>query len=1128
MKGGLLNREIVVSIVVMMLLVCLYQSPSYGQVQNNAPDFTPVSDRTPQVRDTIVALVPGVDAAKDVTAAHLSLIRTLNLSNKNIATLKAGDFDGLSAVTSLALSKNQLSSLPMGLFSGLFSLEKLDLGGNRLTRLPMGLFSDLSLLRWLNLPFNQLSSLPVGLFSELSSLDLLNLSHNRLRSLPAELFSDLSALNTLALSSNELKGLPSDVFSGVSSLRSLSLSHNELNGLPVGVFSGLSSLWSLHLGDNTVEISVPVLLRQVTANEFQATVPTGAPFNIVLPVRVTNGSIDSGATSITVPAGNIDSAPIAVTRAPNAVASIALDIVTLPEMPRGHYGYHLVESSPFGRDDDSLVFALGVPIPGYEPNVNHAPVFTEGNSTMRVVEENTLSGVNIGAPVVATDADGDPLTYGLEGPDAGAFGILGSTGQLQTRAPLDYESRDAYAVTVIVTDGRGGADTIGVTISVTDANEPPIFTEGARTTRSVGEHARVGTNVGAPVFATDEDSDPLIYTLSGVDTGSLSIVGTTGQLQTRTALDYETQDTYAVVVTVSDDEGETDTIGVTINVTDENDDPIFVEGDATTRAVAENTLAGVNIGAPVSATDEDADALTYRLRGPGAGAFGIVGATGQLQTRAPLDYETQNAYSVTVLVSDGKGGTDTIGVAISVSDAEEDVTAPEPVVEEILVPPPTYEPDANHAPVFTEGSRTTRSTAENTLAGVNIGAPVVATDEDGDSLTYRLQGTDAPAFGIVATTGQLRTRARLDYETRNTYAVTVMVSDGRGGADTIGVTISVTDVNEPPIFTEGEQTTRAIPENTTVGANIGAPVVATDEDNDPLTYTLGGTDAAAFGILGTTGQLQTRTPLDYETKDTYAVVVTVSDDEGETDTIRVTLDVSDKAEDVPDPEPVVEETIVPPVETTPNRDPVFANDRATRSIAENTDAGTNIGAPVSATDANGDTLTYTLGGVDASSFTIAGTTGQLKTRAPLDYETKNAYIVIVTVSDGSRTDTITVIITVIDVDETTFGGGRETRSIAENTPAGVNIGLPVSATDVDSEDVLIYSLEGPDAAAFTIIGTTGQLQTRAPLDYETKNTYTLTVIVTDGTLTASITVNITVIDVDESAPPAPIAGVVSI
>ena len=86
-----MNQKIVITIVAVILLVYGPQGTSHGQQQNDAPEFTPVSDRTPQVRDAIVALVPGVDAANDVTAAHLSLINNLNLSEQNITTLKAGD-----------------------------------------------------------------------------------------------------------------------------------------------------------------------------------------------------------------------------------------------------------------------------------------------------------------------------------------------------------------------------------------------------------------------------------------------------------------------------------------------------------------------------------------------------------------------------------------------------------------------------------------------------------------------------------------------------------------------------------------------------------------------------------------------------------------------------------------------------------------------------------------------------------------------------------------------------------------------------------------------------------------------------------------------------------------------------
>ena len=100
---------------------------------------------------------------------------------------------------------------------------------------------------------------------------------------------------------------------------------------------------------------------------------------------------------------------------------------------------------------------------------------------------------------------------------------------------------------------------------------------------------------------------------------------------------------------------------------------------------------------------------------------------------------------------------------------------------------------ANEPPEFTEGTSTTRSVAENTASGQNIGAPVTATDADtSDTLTYTLGGTDAAAFGIVSASGQLQTSAPLDYETKASYAVTVSVSDGNGGADSIDVTINVT------------------------------------------------------------------------------------------------------------------------------------------------------------------------------------------------------------------------------------------------------------------------------------------------------------------------------------------------
>ena len=184
----------------------------------------------------------------------------------------------------------------------------------------------------------------------------------------------------------------------------------------------------------------------------------------------------------------------------------------------------------------------------------------------------------------------------------------------------------------------------------------------------------------------------------------------------------------------------------------------------------------------------------------------------------------------------------------------------------------------NKAPVFTDGSSATRTVAVDG----SIGSPMVATDANNDTLTYQLSGTDAAAFEIDSTSGQLKTKTSHNYNTKTSYRVTVTVSDG-SLIDEITVTINVisteteTPTNSIPSFTDGSHTTRTVAENTAKGVNIGNPIAATDTDNDALTYTLSGTDAASFDIDNTTGQLKTNADLDYETQNSYTVTVTVSD-----------------------------------------------------------------------------------------------------------------------------------------------------------------------------------------------------------------------------------------------------------
>ena len=710
-------------------------------------------------------------------------------------------------------------------------------------------------------------------------------------------------------------------------------------------------------------------------------------------------------------------------------------------------------------------------------------------------------------------------------------------------------------------------------------NSPPDFS-GATPAREVTENTVVVTSIGTPVTATDANSDSLSYTLEGADANSFHIVSASGQIQTKlgTTYDHEAQPSYTVTVKADDSNGGTDTIEVTITVTDVNEAPAF-DGPTTAREVPENTVADTGIGGPVAATDPDAGAtLTYSLGGTDANFFDIYTSTGQLKTKDALDHETKPTYTVTVSVRDSK---DANGGADIVTDDTIDVT--------ITVT------DVNDPPEFPSTGANARSIAENTVANTNIGAPVRATDADNDNLTYTLEGTDPGSFAIDESSGQLKTKSALDHEDKDSYTVTVKASDGNDGVATIEVTITVTDVNEPPDF-DSETATRNVPENTAAGDPVGPAVPAVDpDDGDSLTYSLGGTDSASFGITGSTGQITvgTGTTPDFETKLRYEVTVTATDSSNLSDTIMVTINV-----------------------TAGNDPPIFATDTATRRVAENTPASTNLGDAFSATDADNNNLTYTLEGTDAASFGIVSTSGQLKTKAAPDYETKASYSVTVKAADASASGTINVTIVVTDVNEPPLAPGQPgvsgesassvsvtwtapdnagrpaiagydyqykktgeptwsgatyattgvvtsatmsgldastsydvevrakndegtgpwsakgadstgnttpdfsnsavTREVAENTPANINIGSPVAATDDDNGDSLTYTLGGDDATSFAIDASSGQLKTKAPLDHEAKDRYTVIVTATDSASASdNIMVTITVTNVNE-------------
>ena len=113
-------------------------------------------------------------------------------------------------------------------------------------------------------------------------------------------------------------------------------------------------------------------------------------------------------------------------------------------------------------------------------------------------------------------------------------------------------------------------------------------------------------------------------------------------------------------------------------------------------------------------------------------------------------------------------------------------------------PDPTF---VNIAPAFAAATAD-RDVDENVGAGTRVGAPVTATDADGDSLTYTLGGTDAASFAIGTATGQITVGPATtpDYETTATYAVAVTATDSFGAIATVIVTIEVQDLREAGVL----------------------------------------------------------------------------------------------------------------------------------------------------------------------------------------------------------------------------------------------------------------------------------------------------------------------------------------
>lgn len=505
-------------------------------------------------------------------------------------------------------------------------------------------------------------------------------------------------------------------------------------------------------------------------------------------------------------------------------------------------------------------------------------------------------------------------------------------------------------------------------------------------------------------------------------------------------------------------------------------------------SIAENTSTVTT----VTATDADSTTLSYSIAGGvDATKFSINAATGALSFvaapnfEAPTDAGANNVYDVIVQVSDG-ANIDTQAIAVTVTNVN-DV-----------------------APVINVSAAI--NVAENTSAVTTV----TATDADSTTLIYSIAGgLDATKFSINAATGALSFVAAPNFEAptdagaNNIYDVTVKVSDGLNES-TQAIAVTVKDVNDnAPVITSnggGVSAAISVAENTTAVTTV----TATDADaNSALTYSLTGADANKFvinaaGVISFVTAPNFEAAMDAGANNVYDLNIVVSDGVNAT-TQALTVNVTD----VNDNAPVI----------TSNG----AGENAAIIVVENS---TNV-TTVTATDADAaSTLSYILSGADASKFMISPT-GVISFvtapnfEAPTDVGGNNVYDVTLSVSDGVNTDSQALSISVTNINDVAPTiNSNASINVAENTVAVIAI----TASDADSAN-LSYSIDGGlDADKFSIDALTGALSFinapnfEAPTDVGANNIYNVIVKASDGTLSGTQALVITVTDVNDVAP----------
>ena len=322
-------------------------------------------------------------------------------------------------------------------------------------------------------------------------------------------------------------------------------------------------------------------------------------------------------------------------------------------------------------------------------------------------------------------------------------------------------------------------------------------------------------------------------------------------------------------------------------------------------------------------------------------------------------------------------------------------------------------------------------------------------------------------------------------------------------AEEVTETTQETTVEVAPIFVvEASDVVTSFDENTSEISLAQFAIVNPGEQN--YTVTIEGEGSDAFTYNQEANSLEVIQELDHESQASVELTVTFTSDNGDIQEVAFALDVTD-----------VDEAVVLAVEpvNTISEAAISGELMANQvNVSETVPAGTVV-ATFSATDPEGNALTYSLSGTGSDLMTVSET-GEVTLTGNLDFETNSILVMTLEVSDGTNTTIEEITINVINDDEpATIAATLSAASFAETSAVGAAI-ASINATDPEGSAVT-YTLSGTGSDNFSI-DASGNITLASGLDYETATSYELTVVVDDGTYASTEVITVSVADVNEA------------